>query len=372
MRQFLFPARLGRMAALASLSFLLLVAYSAGAAPATPRYVQGNYATPQSLLPTVPVTYTAAQTSGNLNVVVVGWNDSTTKVSSVRDSRGNIYRLAAGPTVLSGAVSQAIYYAQNISSAPARTNTVTVAFNAAASYPDIRILEYSGIDPVTPMDAAASATGTGAASSTSVPTKNANDLLVGANTVQTMTAGASSGFTARMITDPDGDIAEDRNVTATGSYTVSTPLAGAGGSVMQVVAFRAANSTASPTPTPTPTPKPTPTPTPKPTPTPTPKPSPTPTPKPSPTPSATPAVSSITLTWNANAPTSNPATNTVGYRVHWGTVSGVYTQVTSVGNITTATISNLTRGLTYYIIVTGYNSAGVDGQASNQVSYKVP
>ena len=43
-------------------------------------YVQGNYAAPQSAPTSVNVTFTAAQAAGNLNVVVVGWNDSTATV----------------------------------------------------------------------------------------------------------------------------------------------------------------------------------------------------------------------------------------------------------------------------------------------------
>ena len=46
----------------------------------------------------VPVTFASAQIAGNLNVVVVGWNDTTAAVSSVTDSVGNVYTLAVGPT----------------------------------------------------------------------------------------------------------------------------------------------------------------------------------------------------------------------------------------------------------------------------------
>ena len=55
-------------------------------------------------------------------------------------------------------------------------------------------------------------------------TKNANDLLVGANLVQTTTTGPGSGYTTRLITNPDSDILEDRVVTATGSYSATAPL----------------------------------------------------------------------------------------------------------------------------------------------------
>ena len=66
-------------------------------------------------------------------------------------------------------------------------------------------------------------------------TTNATDLLVGANIVETGTNGPGAGFTQRLNT-PDGDIAEDRVVTAAGSYSASAPLS-PGGWVMQMVAL---------------------------------------------------------------------------------------------------------------------------------------
>src|SRR5207248_3177981 len=101
-------------------------------------FVQGTYAVPQTPKTSVAVTFNAAQTTGNLNIVVVGWSDATATLTSVSDSRGNAYTLANGPTVQSGTATQAIYFARNIA---AGTNTVTVRFGVAARYPDIRILE---------------------------------------------------------------------------------------------------------------------------------------------------------------------------------------------------------------------------------------
>src|SRR5262245_36679897 len=96
-------------------------------------FVQVSAAVPQSHQTTVSVTYPAAQTAGNLNVVVVGWNDATRVVNSVVDSRGNVYLPAVGPTInTAGALSQTIYYAKNITAAPAGGNTVTVTFNGPA------------------------------------------------------------------------------------------------------------------------------------------------------------------------------------------------------------------------------------------------
>ncbi len=74
--------------------------------------------------------------------MIVGWNDTTATVQSVKDSAGNTYSLAIGPT--SGtALRQSIYYGANIVGG---SNTVTVTFSQAATFPDVRILEYRGVN----------------------------------------------------------------------------------------------------------------------------------------------------------------------------------------------------------------------------------
>src|SRR5262249_6180457 len=142
-------------------------------------FVQGNNASTLSPQTSVTVTYNSAQTAGNLNLIVVGWNDSTAQVQSVSDAAGNSYQLAAGPTVQPGVASQAMYYAPNIQSAPGKSNSVTVIFTSPAIAPDIRIAEYSGLDSVNPVDVAAAGMGNSAsADSGSAATTNGNDLLV--------------------------------------------------------------------------------------------------------------------------------------------------------------------------------------------------
>ena len=211
------------------------------AAPAI-SYVQGNYATPQTPQTTVNVTFTAAQVGGDLNVVVVGWNDGTAGASAVTDSSHNTYVRAVGPTIVNGALSQSIYYARNIVGAAAGVNTVAVTFSTAATSPDIRILEYSGADLTNPVDVTAANTGNSTTSgSGSATTTNPTDLLFGANIVATSTTGPGGGFTRRLLTSPDGDIAEDQMVIATGSYSAAAPLSSAGAWIMQMVAFRAAS-----------------------------------------------------------------------------------------------------------------------------------
>ncbi len=205
-------------------------------------FVQVAAATPQSPQSMVTVIYTAAQTAGNLNVVVVGWNDGTSKVTSVSDSCGNAYTLAVGPTSGTG-LSQSIYYAKNIASG---SNTVTVTFNQAAASPDIRILEYTGLDPVSPLDVTAAAVGnSNSASSASATTTATSELILGADTIATTTTGPGSGFTRRIITSPDSDLVEDKLVSTTGTYSATATLS-SGSWVMQMATFKAASSTTPP------------------------------------------------------------------------------------------------------------------------------
>jgi uncharacterized repeat protein (TIGR02543 family) len=196
------------------------------------RFVQAAAAVPQTPTQTVTVAVSKAQTAGGLNVVVVGWNDTTATVQTVTDTRGNVYRLAVGPTSGTG-IRQAIYYAPAIA---AGANSVSVKFSQAAVYPDIRVLEYAGVST---LDQISAATGNGtSATNCSVTTTTANEVLVAANTVATLTKGPAASFTTRILTAPNGDIAEDRIVSAAGSYSASTPLSSVGPWVMQMVTFK--------------------------------------------------------------------------------------------------------------------------------------
>jgi Fibronectin type III domain len=78
------------------------------------------------------------------------------------------------------------------------------------------------------------------------------------------------------------------------------------------------------------------------------------------------AQNDVTLAWD---PSGGPAL--AGYRLYSGTASGVYTQTIEVGNTTSALVSNLTAGTTYYFTVTAYDTSGHESLPSNEVSYMV-
>jgi hypothetical protein len=202
--------------------------------------VQSNSVTPQSPASTVAVTFTKQQALGNLNVVAIGWGDATSTILSVTDSRGNTYTLAVGVT-RGTAISQSIYYARNIASSLAGSNTITVVFSGAVTLPDVRVAEYAGLDRTSPLDVTVAAAGTGTtADSGSIATTNANDILVGASYANVATTGPGAGFTTRILSAIDANILEDQIVTATGSNHATAPLASSGNWVMQMVALKAA------------------------------------------------------------------------------------------------------------------------------------
>src|SRR6202040_1334983 len=194
----------------------------------------------------VTVTYPSVQTAGNLNLVAVMWGETTSTVSAVTDSKGNVYTLAVGPTQGTGLTS-AIYYARKIAGG---SNTLTVTFNRTAAYPNVNALEYSGLDAASPLDVGAGAVGNGTTgNSGSKTTTSANELIVGVGNPSTVFTGPGTGFSNRMI-NAFGGIAEDKIVNSTGSYNATATLT-SGAWVMQMAAFRGSGQGSSGNPAPT-------------------------------------------------------------------------------------------------------------------------
>jgi hypothetical protein len=60
----------------------------------------------------------------------------------------------------------------------------------------------------------------------------------------------------------------------------------------------------------------------------------------------------INLDWD-----SSTGPNLAGYKVYYGTASRAYSNSTDVGNVTTHAITGLTKGQTYFIAVTAYDTS---------------
>ena len=71
---------------------------------------------------------------------------------------------------------------------------------------------------------------------------------------------------------------------------------------------------------------------------------------------------SVALGWD-----KNPEQDVMGYKVYFGTASGVYGQFDDVSQ-TTASVSDLTVGVRYYFAVTAYDSSGLESDYSQEVS----
>jgi len=302
-------------------------------AAATISYVQVNSSVTKNT-GTLSAAYSSVQTAGDMNIVVIGWDSGSITVSSVTDSKGNSYKLAASYSNSSVGIAQSIYYASNIVAAAAGANTITVKLSGSTGYPDLRILEYSGVNT---LDKTASGEGTATtASSGSVTTTQASELLFGACYNFGTTNGPGSGFTQRILTG-DSDNAEDEVVSATGSYAATASVSGGSGNnwVMQLATFYS-NATGGTPPAPTNL-------------------------------TATVASSSqINLSWTGS-------TGATSYNVLRSTTSGApYSQIAS--GVTTASYSNtgLSSGTTYYYVVQAVNSSGTSGNSNQASATTVP
>ena len=73
------------------------------------------------------------------------------------------------------------------------------------------------------------------------------------------------------------------------------------------------------------------------------------------------------MAWNPSV-----STNVAAYNVYYGMTSGIYTAKLAVGNVTTATISNLTAGVTYFFVATTVGVNGNESVFSSEASFIVP
>ena len=71
----------------------------------------------------------------------------------------------------------------------------------------------------------------------------------------------------------------------------------------------------------------------------------------------------ISLAWDAD---TEP--DLAGYKLHYGTGPGVYDHSIDVHQVTAYTLTGLTKGQTYYIVATAYDTSNNESGYSNEVS----
>jgi hypothetical protein len=186
------------------------------------------------------VTFTKAHQAGDLIVIAVGWTDPSFVVNTVADSAGNTYHLAVGPTTYGVDLAQSIYYASGIAASATGAKT-TVTFNGAAAGVDLRAAEYSGLAASSPLDVTAKGSNKSTpANSGNATTTTASELLFGAGmTADAYTSTPTTGFTMIAVTS-QGNMFEDRIVSATGSYAATGTFQTSGSQewVIQLATFK--------------------------------------------------------------------------------------------------------------------------------------
>lgn len=72
----------------------------------------------------------------------------------------------------------------------------------------------------------------------------------------------------------------------------------------------------------------------------------------------------VTLEWAAS-----PDPGITGYKLYYGTQSGIYSEILDIGGNLEAELSGLAAGSTYYCNVTAYNSSGLESPFSEEFSF---
>jgi hypothetical protein len=181
------------------------------------------------------VNLTQPQNAGDFLLVGVNYVDCT-PVQKIADSVGNAYERIVGADSMGDAGTLETWSAKNIAAAVAAANTVTVTFGGLCQRTNAKIVEYAGVDPVTPVDTTTSMHGTGGVPTASLAIP-ASELLF-AHTADGHVASGPGAEWTPILKDEWSTIAEEQIARDAGAYPV-TFQPGIGESwVIQGVALR--------------------------------------------------------------------------------------------------------------------------------------
>ena len=174
--------------------------------------------------------------AGNLIIVAVDWSDGSDFLS-ISDSQGNVYTQIGDEQHSSGVgVRSRLYYAANIVGG---ATTVTTVVSGSPLWHEVYLHEYSGLDPIAPVDTFSVNVGTGTSfTSGLIQTSVSHDLLYGIE-VDSNTAAAGSGWTTRSTFD--GNVVADADAFSPGSYAFTGSTEGA--FIAWTVAFKQSGGT---------------------------------------------------------------------------------------------------------------------------------
>ena len=204
------------------------------AASTSASFVQAAASAASGSPTTLSLAFPSNTQAGDLLLVAFDYDTDATP-TSVTDSQGNVFtEVGSQLSSPSGALSR-VYYAKNIKGG---ADKVTVTLSASASYLELYLNEYSGINTTNPIDAEVGASGSaGTASSGDATTTVAGDIIYGFCSAD-WACRVGSGFTARSTLDDN--LVEDKVAGSAGRYAATGSANN--GWTMQMVALKPASA----------------------------------------------------------------------------------------------------------------------------------
>ena len=180
------------------------------------------------------VSFSTPTTSGNLIVVQVTWSDRS-NFQSINDSLGNTF-IPIGVERQSSliGVKSRLFYAPNIRGGP---DTITTVVTGSPSYHELYVHEYSGLDPIAPLDGYSVLVGGGPSFTSDVINTSAPHALIYGIEIDSSAGTADSHWTTRSTLN--GNVAADANAATPGTYAF-TGRSGGGRYIAWIAAFRSA------------------------------------------------------------------------------------------------------------------------------------
>ena len=205
----------------------------------TPTFVQANTSGGNVPAGTFTLTYTNAQTAGDTNVIVVGYNTGANPTPTILDTSGNSYVLLQALINAATELSIFMWVCIGIKAAAAGANTVTINL-ANPTTLGVGILEYSGVNSI---DTSSSVSGTGANPPITLTLAASNEMFVAAlYTTDVVDVGPGTGWNGRGSLNFGSGEVQDL-LTGPGSVT---PVWGGGSSSNSCVLAAVALSSSSP------------------------------------------------------------------------------------------------------------------------------
>lgn len=183
------------------------------------QFVHGAYSDSQISTTMLTLAMPQPSTAGHLRLVFVSWQNGV-GFQGITDDQGGTYVELVNPP--GGMVRIALYAAPVVT---AGTTTITAKWNNAAASPELRVVEYRGVDLQNPIAYARRNGGTGTACSAPVPVAVGNVVVAGNAADMVPTTAVGTGFIERQRTIFGGNIIEDLHASQGGMVDAASTLA---------------------------------------------------------------------------------------------------------------------------------------------------